>query len=164
MRLFNWPPRRIGRLWLIGIGVQVLALLVVPPLLGFRLGLPGDRWPEAETPAVMDTVRRDASDTLPSVPFSVTRVPLASGDTLVRVERDSSFLVVRTDGSAPQFVDASADVQQAAGNIGTVFAGILAEIVRDLIVLAVLLLAIPLLLVAITLTWALGRRPRGHRG
>lgn len=156
MRCFDRPPRHTGMLR--GIGIGVLVLLIVPPLLGWKRADPPEPRPAAGMPAAADTGRRNASDTLPSVPFTVTRVPLASGDTLVRVERDSSFIVLRTDGSAPHFVDASEDVREAAGQLGTVFGGLMVEVGRFVMVMAALLLAIPLLLAATAVAWAVGRR------
>jgi hypothetical protein len=161
MRLRDWPPRRIGLMWAIGTSLQLLAILVVPPLLGFEVADPREPWPPAESAAAgasLDAVTREtpSSDTV-----AVTREVGPAGDTVIRISRDSSFVVVRQEGDTIELLGASQDVKDlkdGAGHLGTVFAGIIEDIVRAFMVLMVLLFTIPLVLLGVTLTWAVQRR------
>lgn len=161
MRLRDWPPRRIGLMWVIGIALQLLAILIVPPLLGFEVGDPREPWPPAESlaagaPRDATTRQRPSSDTV-----AVTREIGPAGDTVIRFSRDSSFIVVRQEGDTIELLGASQDVKDltdGAGNLGTVLGGIMADIVRAFMVLMVLLLVIPIVLLGVTLTWAVQRR------
>jgi hypothetical protein len=161
MRLRDWPPRRIGLMWVIGICLQLLAILVVPPLLGFEVGDPREPWPPAESPAAGASLDTATQETPSSDPVAVAREIGPAGDTVIRISRDSSFVVVRQEGDTIELLGASQDVKDnldGAGQLGTVLTGIMADIVRAFVVLMVLLFAIPLVLLGVTLTWAIQRR------
>lgn len=157
MRLRDWPPRRIGKMWLIGIALQVAAVLIVPPLLGWEYAAPhdvdeplGGAWlPDSAT---LDSIPADTS-TVP--PLALTLTALSGGDTVVRIGRDSSFLAFRTSGGT---VEASPDVEKAAGAITTAFVGLFDELARLLTVLLIIVAAPTLAMLAVTVTWAVQRR------
>lgn len=161
MRLGDWPPRRIGLMWVIGICLQLLAILVVPPLLGFEVADPREPWPPAESLDADTSGRAAEWKPASSDSIAVTREVGPAGDTVIRISRDTSFVVVRQEGDTIELVGASQDMQdlkEGAGHLGTVFGGIVEDIVRAFMVLMVLLLAIPLVLLGVTLTWAVQRR------
>jgi hypothetical protein len=164
MRFRDWPPRRIGVMWLIGLAVQLLAILIVPPLLGFEVAAPHEPWPDA------DRITAEAPQHVPErVPerdprssdsLTITREAGPAGDTVTRISLDSSFVVMRRNGDTLEVLDASQDVKESARQFGTVFAGIMANLARALIVMMVLLFAIPLVLLVVTLTWVVLQRRR----
>lgn len=161
MRLRDWPPRRIGKMWLIGFAVQLLALLVVPRLMGFELAWPGEPWPPMDTLAATPPAGPAAQSAAIPDSVALTPVPRPAGDTLLRAGSDSMFLLLRQrGGDTVQFVDASPGMKEGAGQLGTILAGLMADLVRALVVMMVLLFAIPLVFLAVTLTWAVQRRRR----
>jgi hypothetical protein len=161
MRLRDWPARRIGLLWLAGCAAEAL-LFAVP----MSFGEPPPPKPDS---LAIDTGTAAAADSVPTVNlqqflegagFTVTREPLPSGDTLVRIGRDSSFRVAEVRGDTTAIVDASPDVEQAFGVITTAFAASVHGLARLLLIAAAVLLPVPLLLASITLVWAVQRRRR----
>jgi hypothetical protein len=160
MRLRDWPPRRIGRLWLAGLAMEALLVAVIAftgddprPMPGPHLGHYDSA--TADT-ASGEVVRQSFAD----AGFTVAREPLASGDTLVRISRDSSFVAARVRGDTIPVVAASPDVEQAIGNITTAFVAAMDGLARILLILAAILLPIPVLLISVTLVWAVQRRRR----
>lgn len=168
MRLRDWPPRRMGAMWVIGIALQLLLLYVVPPLLG-------GEWATAEEVEQQRELRRALRRALrrprpPVAPLEadaptepevgITRTPLANGDTLLRISRDSSFLELRLSGDTMRVADASPNVDRAVTSLGRGFTNAFVEIARMVITLLTLLTAIPLILGTITLAWWIQRRRR----
>ena len=156
MRLRDWPPRRIGVLWLAGCAVEALLIAA----LAFT-GEPAAPYPRrlADSVFAADTGSAiDAEEMLRNVGISVTREPQASGDTLVRITRDSSFAAARVGQDTITVVAASPDVERAIHSIGTAFVAAADGLARLLLLLAAILLPIPILLIAVTLTWAVQRR------
>lgn len=161
MRLRDWPPRRIGLLWLAGCAAETLLFAVLmsfgepPP--------PKPDWPSA------DTEMAAAADSVPTVNvqqflegagFTVTREPLPSGDTLVRIGRDSSFVVARVRDGSSEVIGASPDAEQAFASIASAFVAGAHGLARLLLIAAAVLLPVPLVLTGLTLTWAVQRRRR----
>jgi hypothetical protein len=115
MRLRDWPPRRIGRLWLAGIAAEALFIAALwltgdPPSPRY------DRHPFGlDTVAAADSTSvAEMKKALEQQGFTITREPLPSGDTLVRIGRDSSFVAAKVRGDTFQIVAASRDVERAA--------------------------------------------------
>lgn len=161
MRFRDWPPRRIAVMWLVGGLLQALALLIVPPLLGWER-VESVAWEVARS----DPARPDApaaprepitasADSTPPPVLVVTRTEVAPGDTLVRIARDSSWLQFRTRGGP---VEMSQDVQQAAKPLGEALASMLVEAGRAAVQVMLLVFTIPAILAATTLAWLILRR------
>ncbi|HEU4882159.1 MAG TPA: hypothetical protein VFT45_07940 [Longimicrobium sp.] len=161
MRLRDWPPRRIGRLWLAGIAVEALLIAALwltsdpPPPRYDRHAFGLDTIPEADSAS-----RAEMKKALEDRGFTITRESSPSGDTLVRIGRDSSFVVARVGGDSTVIVDASPDLQRAAGVMVDAWATAAGAAVALVIFLAAVLLPIPILLISITLVWAVQRQPR----
>jgi hypothetical protein len=156
MRLGDRPPRRIGKMWLIGVGSQLAALFIVPLLLGWELSAPWNDPLDTAPPAALDTTALADPDAS-APPLTVTRTPTAAGDTLVRIARDSSYLAFRTSGGP---VEMSPDVEKGAAGIINAFVSMFDALATLLTGLAIILFLPPLILGAITLAWALQRRRR----
>lgn len=154
VRLRDWPPRRIGKMWLIGVAGQLAALFIVPLLLGWELSAPWNDPLDTAPPAALDTAALADLDTS-AHPLTITRTPTAAGDTLVRIARDSSYLALRTSGGT---VEMSPDVEKGAAALGDAFVSMFDALATLFTVLAVILLVPPLVLGSITLAWALQRR------
>ncbi len=75
---------------------------------------------------------------------------VAPGDTLVRVEMDTSWVQYRTTGGPLQM---SPDVEQAAGQIGQTLEPMLLALGRAVVSVLLLAFTIPTIVIAITLTW-----------
>jgi hypothetical protein len=156
MRFSDWPPRRIGAMWMIGVAVQLLALWIVPPLLGWRHVAPvGIEWKGA-TPLPAPS----GAETQPGTGMTITRTPLANGDTLVRISRDSSWFELRTMGDTAWAIRASPDVERNMAGAGQAFAYGIGKIVEGLTMLLALIFVIPTLLSVVTLAWWIQRRRR----
>lgn len=153
-RFRDWPPRRIGLMWLIGAVLQGLALFAVPPLLGWEMGPPADA-PEPGWLDSMKAVPDNAPDSARVPRVTVTRTEVAPGDTLVRVERDTSWLQFRTNGGD---VEMSPDVEQAAERIGGMMTSMIVAMGVAVLQLLLLIFTIPAVLVAVTLAWLAVRR------
>jgi hypothetical protein len=161
MRLRDWPARRIRRMWLAGLVAEALLIAV----LRFT-GEPPTPRPDLRhlgldtVPAPDSASRAEVEKRLANRGFTITRQPLPSGDTLVRIGRDSSFVAARVGGDSNTIVAASPDVERAAGAIVSAWVLAVEGIVKLLLFLAAVLLPIPILLVSVTLVWAVQRRPR----
>lgn len=79
----------------------------------------------------------------------------------MHIARDSSFVAADVQGDTITILDASPDVQQAAATFKAAFVAGARGIKRLLLFLAAILLPIPVLLVSVTLTWAVQRRLHG---
>jgi len=156
MRLRDWPPRRIGWMWAIGLAVQLVAMIVVPQLLGWRYSRPGSDFEEMRTPG-FDTAAAPAPRGSAPKPVVMTRTPIGPGDTLVRIGRDSSFLEFRTSGGV---VDGSPDVERGIAAVGNALGSVLVTVAEMMIIILFLVFTIPVILAVITLTWAIQRRRR----
>lgn len=156
MPLRDWPARRIGRLWLAGCAVELLLFAGImmagePP--------PPELREKRDALAAADSVGwLDTPAALEQAGFGMDREPLPSGDTLVRISRDSSFVVASVRGGRIEVVEASPDVEQAIGTITTAWAAAMDGLVRLLLLMAAVLLPVPILLTVTTLTWAVQRR------
>lgn len=157
MRFRDWPPRRIGLLWLAGAVMQAIIVVFGLPMLGWE---PADKAEFAMGTSLTDSAELPAihvaPNTTPVRPLRVTRTEIASGDTLVRLARDSSWVQFRTRGGTVQM---SPDVERAAGQITKSLTSILLEIGWALLQLLLLTFTVPVLLVATTLAWLILRRP-----
>jgi hypothetical protein len=159
MRLRDWPARRIGRMWLGGCALE--ALLVAALL------VTGDPPPKfdpprlTETPAaapVESSTPEEVDAGLRQLGISVTRERLPSGHTRMRFGRDSSYVVAEVRGDTSTIVEASPDVEQAFGTMANAWGAAMEGLVRLLLIVAAVLLPVPVLLVSITLAWAVLRR------
>lgn len=158
-RLRDWPPRRIGLLWIWGCGLEGLLLAA--------LWVTGDRPPPrpdalADSLFASDTaaVEVDPETLLRDAGFILTREPLPSGGTRMHIARDSSFVDAQVRGDTITILDASPDVRQAGATLTAAFVAGARGLARLLLFLAAILLPIPILLVSVTLTWAVQRRLR----
>lgn len=156
MRLRDWPSGRIGRMWLIGCLVE--ALLIV------ALAATGDPMPPSprETAAasfaeVPEMSPAELAAALRDNGVSITREAQPSGDTLVRIRKDSSYIVARRESGTTTIVDASPDVRRGLENVGDALSATFDGLGRLLRFLAAVLLPIPVLLVSVTLAWAVLR-------
>jgi hypothetical protein len=95
---------------------------------------------------------------LRQIGISVTRERLPSGHTRVQLRRDSSFVLADVRGDTSTIVQASPDVEQAFGTMANAWGAGVKGLVRLLLIVAAVLLPIPVLLVSITLAWAVLRR------
>jgi hypothetical protein len=161
IRLRDWPPRRIGRLWLAGFAVEALLVAAL-----WLVGDPPTPLPGRD-PFGLDSI--DAADVMPRAEadkawadrgFTITRQPLPSGDTLVRIARDSTFITARVAGDSAGIVAASPNVERAAGVMLDAWGTAVKTAIQLLLLLAAVLLPVPILLISITLVWAVQRRPR----
>lgn len=82
---------------------------------------------------------------------SVTREAQPHGDTLVRIRKDSSYIVAQRKGGTLAIVDASPDVRRGLENVGNALGATFDALGRLLLFLALVLLPIPVLLVSVTL-------------
>lgn len=156
-RFRDWPPRWIAVMWFAGAGLQLLVLLVVPPLLGWKRADSAEfAWDVSQPDSRWENRGLIQPDTLPPRHVSVIRREIAPGDTIVRAEQDSRWIQSRTTGG---IVRMSPDVEKAAVPIGEIVAGILGALERALLQLLVLVFTLPAILVATTLTWLVLRRP-----
>lgn len=161
MRLRDWPARRIGRLWLAGVAVEALLMAVIASTGEDPGSMPRSLRREGDSATAVDTASSEtARQWFADAGFTISREALPSGDTLVRISRDSSFVAARVSGDTISVVEASPDVEQAIGSITTAFVSAMDGLARLLLILAAILLPIPILLVSITLTWAVQRRRR----
>jgi hypothetical protein len=160
MRLRDWPPRRIGRLWLGGIAVEALLIAA----LRLTSDPPPPRYDrhsfDLDTVAGVDSTPAEVEKAMADRGFTITREALPSGDTLVRIGRDSSFVAARVGGDSIEIVAASREVERAAGFILSAWGATVESAVKLLLFVAAVLLPVPILLVSITLVWAVQRRPR----
>jgi phage shock protein PspC (stress-responsive transcriptional regulator) len=159
MRLRDWPARRIGRMWLGGCALEAL---LVAALISTGDPPPKSDPPRArEAPAaapVEPSSPEEVDSALRQLGISVTRERLPSGHTRTRFRRDSSYMVAEVRGDTSAIVEASPDVEQAFGNMANAWGAAMEGLVRLLLIVAAVLLPVPVLLVAITLAWAMLRR------
>jgi hypothetical protein len=134
----------------------------------FKIWYEADSWAYGDAGPRADSARGEAPVTRDSVrrpSWVVTRIPL-DGDTLVRIRRDSSFLLLRTSDRGTEITGMSPDVAEAGGRIATSLAGALAEAVGPLLPMLVIgsvAFFAPLLVpLAITLVWSAQRRRYGR--
>lgn len=149
-------------MWLMGCALEVLlfaALLSTgespPPRPDPRLLSDMDTVSPADTATTVDVEKA-----LAQMGFITTREPTPSGDTLVRISRDSSFVVANVSGDTTTIVAASPDVERAFGTMADILVAMGEGFERLLLIAAAVLLPVPLLLVSVTLTWAVQRRRR----
>lgn len=158
MRLRDWPPRRIGRMWL---GGCVLEALLMAALLSTGEPPPRSypRLDEAQAAAPVEpSTPEEVDSALGQMGISVTREQLPSGQTRVQIRRDSTFVVAEVRGDTSTIVQASPDVEQAFGVMANAWGAAMEGMMRLLLVVAAVLLPVPILLVSITLAWAVLRR------
>lgn len=158
-RLRDWPARRIRRLWLAGCVLEVLLFAALmstgeppPPRPDWRLS-------EADSAMMADTTPSvDVETALAQLGFTVTREPLPSGGTQMRISRDSSCVVANVTGDTTTVVAASPDVERAFGTITEMLVAMGAGIAKLVLIAAAVLLPVPILLISITLVWSIQRR------
>lgn len=161
MRLGDWPARRIGLLWLAGLATEALLIAVIASTGEDPPPMRGSARSARNSVTVFDTSsNEEVRQALTDAGFAVTREPLPSGHTLMRISRDSSFVAARVRGDTISVVDASPDVERAIGNITTAFVAGMDGLARFLMILAAILLPIPILLISITLVWVVQRHRR----
>jgi hypothetical protein len=146
-------------MWLGGCALEVLLMAAListgdPPPKSYP---PRLREAQAAAPAHTSTPE-EVDSALRQIGISVTREPLPSGDTLVRIRRGSSFVAASVKGDTTTIVDVSPDVEQAFGTMANAWGAAIDGLVRLLLIVAAVLLPVPVLLVSITLTWAVLRR------
>ncbi|HEX6040079.1 hypothetical protein [Longimicrobium sp.] len=164
MRFREWPPRRIALMWLIGAALQVLVLAVLPSLMGWEWADPNDlAWDTDSSPWLLsaDSIQQASASAAPvadsatSPRLAMTRTEVAPGDTLVRMEMDSSWAQYRT---TERVVQLSPDLEKAAVPIGETLADMLVALSWAITLALLMVFTIPGVLVITTLAWLVMRR------
>ena len=144
MAIRDWSKRRLGIAWALGLALELVLILV----------------PIVQRHARMTRLQREQDQLLRNIP------PLSEArrDSLLTRLRDSAGVSINTRNDTVH-ITFSPETQRKLQPLGSAMKrGLMFMVMFSMLAAAIVYLPIPLLLIAITLTWQRGRRQRAATG